>query len=153
MHKEYDLPLDQINSIALEVSQKLKKGSVLFLQGEIGAGKTTFVRELLQVLQFEVDEGSSPTFPIMNVYSCSRSNFDQCIHIDLYRIKSADEILMLGLDTMDLQNSLILVEWPEIISENEWKELFLQLGISQKPLNLSISYNPTLNQRKYNFTF
>ena len=101
--------------LANKLLKKLKLGDVIFLYGEIGVGKTTFVRYLINGFQKEnnikLTEVTSPTFNIINEYEINQTKIN---HYDLFRIKSVEETNNLGLFD-NLSNSITLVEWPEII--------------------------------------
>ena len=113
---------------AKKFQEKIKLGDVIFLHGEIGVGKTTFVRYLINHFQkinnLELTEVTSPTFNIMNEYL-----IDGVIikHYDLYRLKSPNELIDLNLfDETD--NSIMFIEWPQIIKHkpNSVIELYFE---------------------------
>ena len=102
--------------LAKNFSKILKKGDVVFFHGEMGVGKTTFIRYLVNHLQtnnhLNPTEVTSPTFNLVNEYDVGIFLIQ---HYDLFRLKSNDEIKNIGL----LENQrevLTLVEWPEIIN-------------------------------------
>ena len=103
--------------LANKLLKKLKLGDVIFLYGEIGVGKTTFVRYLINGFQKEnnikLTEVTSPTFNIINEYEINQTKIN---HYDLFRLKSEEETKNLGLFD-NLTNSITLVEWPQIIKE------------------------------------
>ena len=103
--------------LANKFIQKLSLGDIVFLYGEIGVGKTTFVRYLINGLQKEknlkLTEVTSPTFNLINEYEINQTKIN---HYDLFRIKSLNEIKNLDLFN-DRLNSITLVEWPQIIKE------------------------------------
>lgn len=103
--------------LANKFIDKLKLGDVVFLYGEIGVGKTTFVRYLINGFQrvnnLKMTEVTSPTFNLINEYEIKRTKIN---HFDLFRIKSLDEIRNLDLFD-DRLNSITLVEWPQIINK------------------------------------
>ena len=112
--------------IAEKISTQLKKNQIIFLYGEIGVGKTTFVRYLINKLQkvknINITEVTSPTFNILNEYQIG----DLIIkHYDLFRIKLKEEIINLNIFEDNL-NSISLIEWPQIIDakSNNHVELF-----------------------------
>ena len=103
--------------LANKVSQKLKPGNIIFLYGEMGVGKTTFIRYLINTLQkdnkLDQTEITSPTFNLLNEYQINKIRID---HYDLFRLKSAQELKNLGLFE-DSLNTITLVEWPQLIKE------------------------------------
>lgn len=100
--------------IGADIALALKGGMLVFLQGDLGAGKTTLARAIIRQLVGDVDhEVPSPTYSIVQTYEGSKlSGVPSIIHSDLYRISSGDEIDELGLTEND-PNQLILVEWPQ----------------------------------------
>mgnify|MGYP001298371001 FL=1 len=103
--------------LANKVSKKLKPGNIIFLYGEMGVGKTTFIRYLINKLQkdneLDQTEITSPTFNLLNEYQINKIRID---HYDLFRLKSAQELKNLGLFE-DSLNTITLIEWPQIIKE------------------------------------
>ena len=113
-----DLPSEiKTEELANSLLKKLQPGDTIFLYGEMGVGKTTFVRYLINGFQtinkIQITEVLSPTFNIKNEYQINQIKIN---HLDLFRIKSIDEIKNLGLFE-DNSNSIQLVEWPQIIEE------------------------------------
>ena len=120
-------------------STQLKKGDIFFLFGEVGVGKTTFVKYLIHHLQTrykkKLTEVTSPTFNIMNEYEIESLLIK---HYDLYRLKSSSELK--DLNVIDKNDKAILfIEWPQIIKkkptsvielyfeyENEYKNRFVK---------------------------
>ena len=102
---------------ALEFLKKIKPQDVIFLYGEMGVGKTTFVKYLINGFQKEnnqiTTEVTSPTFNILNEYQIKNIKIN---HYDLYRLNSANELKDLDLFDNKL-NSITLIEWPQIIIE------------------------------------
>jgi len=103
--------------LANKFIKKLSLGDLVFLYGEIGVGKTTFVRYLINGFQKEnnlkLTEVTSPTFNLINEYKINQFKIN---HYDLFRLKSLDEIRNLDLFD-DMLNSITLVEWPQIINK------------------------------------
>ena len=113
-----DLPSEiKTEELANILLKKLQPGDTIFLYGEMGVGKTTFVRYLINGFQtinkIQITEVLSPTFNIKNEYQINQIKIN---HLDLFRIKSIDETKNLGLFE-DNSNSIQLVEWPQIIKE------------------------------------
>ena len=99
------------------ISKKLKLGDIVFLYGEMGVGKTTFIKYLINTFQkqnkLELTEVTSPTFNILNEYEINKININ---HYDLFRLKSPEELKDLNLFEKKL-NEISLIEWPEIIDK------------------------------------
>ncbi len=101
-------------SDTLEVAKKivkyLKSGDVVLLEGDLGAGKTTLVKCIVSALGGEKDSVTSPTFTIVNEYVVKGMPI---YHMDLYRIKSADELFNIGIEDYLYGGGICFVEWPE----------------------------------------
>ena len=85
---------------------------VWIFKGEMGAGKTTFIRYICQELEV-VENVSSPTFSIINEYSCK--NGELVYHFDFYRIEKEQEAVVIGCEEYFYSGNICLVEWPEKI--------------------------------------
>ena len=107
----------KIEEFALKFLKKIKPKDVIFLYGEMGVGKTTFVKYLINGFQKEnnqiTTEVTSPTFNILNEYQIKNIKIN---HYDLYRLNSVNELKDLDLFDNKL-NSITLIEWPQIIIE------------------------------------
>ena len=101
--------------LAKKISKKLKLGHIVFFVGEMGVGKTTFIRYLINNFQkqnrLKITEVTSPTFNLLNEYKIKHIKIN---HYDLFRINSSDEIHNLGLFE-DINNAITLIEWPQKI--------------------------------------
>ena len=130
--------------LAKNFSQILKKGEVIFFHGEIGVGKTTFIRHLINNFQknnhLDLTEVTSPTFNLVNEYDVGSVIIH---HYDLYRINSSLEIANIGLFE-NYKEILTLIEWPEKIERKikskidlffEYRENFNKRILSIKGLN------------------
>ena len=122
--------LDHLNSISVKISKKLEKGDCIFLIGEIGVGKTTFTRHLINNLQkkkgLKETEVLSPTFNLLYEYDIKDLKI---MHYDLYRIKKASELEHLGIFSDGL-DTIKVIEWPDLIKtplENKL-EIHLEYG-------------------------
>jgi tRNA threonylcarbamoyladenosine biosynthesis protein TsaE len=102
---------DEAATIALarDLAPALLDGGVVYLRGELGAGKTTFARALLRAMGVG-ERVKSPTYSLLERYTV---NGHDAFHLDLYRIASAGELEWLGLDELDAPGTIVLVEWPE----------------------------------------
>jgi tRNA threonylcarbamoyladenosine biosynthesis protein TsaE len=100
---------EQTRRVGMRLGNLLQSGDVICLQGDLGAGKTTFVQGMAQGWG-SLDPVSSPTFIIVNIYR--RPDKGQLFHMDAYRLDSTPEAAELDLDEMLAQGSL-LIEWPD----------------------------------------
>ena len=102
-------------NLSKEISKIIKKGDIVLLYGEIGVGKTTFVRFLINHLEVEngitKSDVLSPTFNIVYDYDIKEVKI---LHYDLYRLKNYNDILELGMFE-NSENHIKIIEWPELI--------------------------------------
>ena len=108
---------NKTEELANKIFKKLKLGDIVFLYGEMGVGKTTFIKYLINGFQqknkSKLTEVTSPTFNIMNEYQIDKIKIN---HFDLFRLKSVEEIK--NLDLFENSSQVItLIEWPQIIKE------------------------------------
>ena len=132
--------LDHLNILSKKISQKLKNGDYIFLTGEIGVGKTTFTRYLINNLQnqkgLKETEVLSPTFNLLYEYEIKDLKI---MHYDLYRIEKTDELHNLGIFTEN-KKTIKIIEWPDLI----------QTPLENK-LEIYIEYRENENERKMKF--
>ena len=127
-----DITLEKdTKSISQKLSNYLSKGDIIFLYGEIGIGKTTFIKYLINCLQLKYSqketEVPSPTFNIVYEYKIN----DLIIqHYDLYRIKDNLELRNIGFYEGQ-KDSLIFIEWPEIIKEKPKNRIELRFNYEE----------------------
>lgn len=89
--------------------------TVVCFSGPLGAGKTTFIREMLAELGVE-EKVTSPTFVIERIYTPTKGAFKKVVHIDAYRLASAHELEVLGWnEVIGESEALVLIEWPEMV--------------------------------------
>jgi tRNA threonylcarbamoyladenosine biosynthesis protein TsaE len=119
------LPLpDALATEALgrELGAALRGGEVLFLEGELGAGKTTLTRGLLAGLGGDPDEAASPTYTYLHTYKSGRLILH---HADLYRVRGSIDDL--GLDECIGEGRILAVEWPEQLALQDVRPMRIRL--------------------------
>ena len=131
----------KLEEFANNLSSELKKGDIFFLIGEMGVGKTTFVKYFINNLQRiskkKLTEVTSPTFNIMNEYDIGSLLIK---HYDLYRLKSPNELEDLNLfDEND--KTILLIEWPQIIKKkpNSVTKLYFEYENEYQNRSIKIS--------------
>ena len=129
--------LDHLNQISKTISKKLENGDCIFLIGEIGVGKTTFTRYLINNLQnqkgLKETEVLSPTFNLLYEYEIKDMKI---MHYDLYRIKKVNELDHLGI-LSENKKTIKIIEWPDLIKT-----------LSTNRLEIHLEYRKNENERK-----
>lgn len=111
--QDMDLPSEAATiSIARRLAAVARAGDVIALNGDLGAGKTSFARGFIAALTGQAEETPSPTFTLVQTYDSERGTI---WHFDLYRLERADEALELGLEDA-LAEGIALIEWPARIA-------------------------------------
>jgi tRNA threonylcarbamoyladenosine biosynthesis protein TsaE len=113
------IPLKDLRStraLALRVAKAVSGRHALLLSGDLGAGKTTFVRYLAGFLGIDPSWVSSPSFTLIQPYPAGGAGFG-LVHVDLYRLKGTDDLEALGLDELWASGDLIAIEWPQLLEE------------------------------------
>ena len=132
--------LENLNLISKKVADQIKVNDIIYLLGEIGVGKTTFTRYLINYLQkkenLKVTEVLSPTFNLL--YEYDFKNF-KIMHYDLYRIKKNKELKNLGIFSGG-ENTIKIIEWANLI----------KTPLSNK-LEIHLNYTNIENERKLKF--
>ena len=130
--------IHDLEKISNKIKKKLKLGDVIFLYGEIGVGKTTFARLLINNYEKEknlkVSEVLSPTFNIVFEYDIKKLTIK---HYDLYRLKNDSDIKNIGLFE-DLERTITLIEWPELIKEKPSNRIDLFFEYSENMTERSL---------------
>ena len=113
----------ELEPIAAELVSSLDKPSLIWIEGEVGAGKTTFIKSLIRALRKKLGatasdkEVSSPTFSVHNIYDLGAFNFH---HFDFYRLKSESDLESIGFwESLNELNSMVCIEWPQKLLEIE----------------------------------
>ena len=124
-------------SVAEKFSKLIKQGDFILLSGNLGVGKTTFIKYLINSLQKankqKISEVTSPTFTVINEYQIKKILIK---HYDLYRIKNKKELNNLGIQE-NLKDQITLVEWPEMVKKIKIKN----------SINLKFEYKKNYTER------
>lgn len=103
----------ETEAIAADLARTLRGGECIALNGDLGAGKTQFVRGLIQGLGGEGHAVSSPTFVLLNVYETPRL---RVFHLDAYRVRGADDFDAIGFPELLEQGGVVVVEWADRVA-------------------------------------
>ena len=124
-------------SVAEKFSKLLKNGDLILLRGNLGVGKTTFIRHIINSLQKtnkqKISEVPSPTFNITNEYQINNVLIK---HYDLYRVNNKKELINLGIQE-NLKKQITFVEWPDVLKKLKIKN----------SINLTFKYNNNFTKR------
>ena len=103
-----------------EFSKNINSGDIILLYGDLGSGKTTFIKGILKGLKFS-GEVTSPTFSLINEYDANK----KVIHIDCYREENLDRWINLGIEDYFNKSNIVIIEWPEILENiipDKWRD-------------------------------
>ena len=128
---------NKTEELAQKILEKLNIGDVVFLYGEMGVGKTTFVKYLINQFQIkknlQTSEVTSPTFNLLNEYDVDDLSIK---HYDLFRLKDKSELKNLDIFENN-KNTITLIEWPQLINKEKLN----------KTIDLIFNYENELNNR------
>lgn len=122
--KTYLFSEAELQEVSTDIIRQLPKPAIVLLQGQMGAGKTTLIKQLCKVLGVQ-ESVSSPTYSLVNEY---KGTTHTIFHFDLYRLKDADELLQIGFEDYLYQNAYVFIEWPQL-AENLLPENCIQLQL------------------------
>lgn len=112
---------EETQQCAQRLAGQLRRGDIIFLQGELGAGKTTFVKGLAQAFKVNPKKVNSPTFVLMNYYKGTLPMY----HFDLYRLENPKELDTLDFDEYFYGSGITVIEWPERLGRHEIKSYYV----------------------------
>jgi tRNA threonylcarbamoyladenosine biosynthesis protein TsaE len=135
-------------AIGAEIAQMLQPPTLLFLRGDLGAGKTTLVKGIVQALDAaEPDEVTSPTFTLVHEYDGHRRVGGKMrdlklFHIDLYRIEDERQLETIGFDEIAGEDAILLVEWgekfPTVVKRSQGEILIEHAGGDSRNITLKL---------------
>lgn len=121
----FDFKLEDIKKVSSNLLEEYGDYKVWLFEGDLGAGKTTLIKSICELLEVE-DQVSSPTFALVNEYA---SNIEGTIyHFDFYRIEHEGEAFDIGFEEYLYSGDRCLIEWPEQVS-SFWPEKYLHIKI------------------------
>jgi tRNA threonylcarbamoyladenosine biosynthesis protein TsaE len=138
-------------AIGGEIAGMLQTPVMLFLRGDLGAGKTTLVKGIVQALDAaEPDEVTSPTFTLVHEYDGHRRvdgkmREVKLYHVDLYRIEDERQLETIGFDEISGENAILLVEWgekfPSVVKRSQGEILIEHAGGDSRNITLKLKEN------------
>lgn len=131
---EKNFHINQIEQIIKYLIPHINESSIIYLYGDLGSGKSTVSYEIIKEIEGKNTICSSPTFTIMNEY-------EKIVHVDLYRLKSMEDVAHTGL--LNINNKILLIEWPEIM-ENQIEHSI------KSDLKIFMSYSDSINSTNDN---
>jgi len=140
---------EQTFEFAEELGRSLQGGELILLTGGLGAGKTLFTKGILAALDFDVDEVTSPSFTLVNLYN---AKFD-VYHIDLWRLDEAsDAAVAVGLDEiLEKDDAVIIIEWAERLKQKDFEATVIRVNIEgdgDEPRRILVSKGVSKNAPK-----
>ena len=116
--------------LGIEFSKTISKGSIVALNGDLGSGKTTFVKGVLKGFNYN-GEVTSPTYTLINEYEAK----NRIIHIDCFREKNINRWLNIGLIDYFTNENILFIEWPNHIKNILFSRKIIELNFEIKDLN------------------
>src|SRR5215203_5890720 len=121
------------------LGKELRGGEVILLTGGLGAGKTLLTKGILSSLDFDVDEVTSPSFALVNLYKTDRFNI---YHIDLWRSENGDAAFSVGLEEiLEEDNAIVIIEWAERLKDFQFHSPVYRIdliGDGEEPRTIAI---------------
>ncbi len=124
------ISIDQTKLLAVELSEYLKKGNIIVLNGNLGTGKTTLIKYICE--QWGISNVNSPSFAIVNEYSGTNKVY----HFDFYRLKKIEELYDIGFEEyLSDEESIIFIEWGNLMSDilpQNYLEILIETNLSDE---------------------
>lgn len=119
---------DETFELGAALGKELRGGEVILLTGGLGAGKTLLAKGILSSLDFDVDEVTSPSFTLVNLYKTEQLNI---YHIDLWRSEEGDAAFAVGLEEIvEEENAIVIIEWAERLKNFEFDSVVYEVDLS-----------------------
>lgn len=128
-------------ALAEKIGETLKGGEIILLSGGLGAGKTLFTKGILYVLRYDIDEVTSPSFTLVNLYKTEKFNV---YHIDFWRLnEKSDVAFAVGLDEiLEDETAVVIMEWSEKLQNITFPNKIINVkidGDGDDPRTITIS--------------
>lgn len=119
---------DETFELGASLGAELRGGEVILLTGELGAGKTLLAKGILSSLEFDVDEVTSPSFTLVNLYETENFNI---YHIDLWRSDSNDPAFSVGLEEiLEDEKGIVIIEWAEKLANFVFRSVVYRIDLA-----------------------
>lgn len=128
---EITYQLEEITNVAKKLAKLIEPGDIVGFTGELAAGKTTLISEIVKTLGY-IGTVNSPTFVIEHRYPVNKKGLDEIIHLDFYRLSEADLVHFDWSEYLNSPTKIVLIEWPEI-AETHLPKAVKQITI--EPIN------------------
>jgi len=115
--------LEKTKYVARKMAEHIFQGSIMLFWGEMGSGKTTFIKSLCSGLGVLPDKVTSPTYTLVNIYKCNW----QIFHVDLFRLISPEQLYDMDRADLIADNGVTMVEWPQLLQNYLTDEPVLNL--------------------------
>lgn len=118
---------EETEAIAVDFAKNLSGGAVLALAGNLGAGKTVFVKGLAKALKIK-DRVNSPTFVLLKVYNTQDTKIKRLVHVDCYRLEGQEDLQDIGLtDYLNDPDNLVVIEWADRINNLPQGTIYIEI--------------------------
>lgn len=120
--------LKELKKICFDLVKDFQTPQLVLLEGPLAVGKSQAVRYMAEALDFPKEEVCSPTFSLINVYK--KQNRETIYHVDLYRLKTEEEIESISFWDIFYSSKIIFIEWPELVKDKLpplWNKLVIQM--------------------------
>ncbi len=130
---------DETFELGASIGAELRGGEVILLTGGLGAGKTLLTKGILSSLDFDVDEVTSPSFTLVNLYKTEKFNI---YHIDLWRSDSKDPAFSVGLgEILEDEKGIVIIEWAERLANFVFRSIVYRVdltGDGEEPRHITV---------------
>ena len=112
-----------------KLGKSLRGGEIILLSGGLGAGKTLFTKGILSALNYDIDEVTSPSFTLVNLYRTERRDV---YHIDFWRLDKAEDVAAaVGLsEILEDESAIVIAEWSERLKETTFSDKIIRFSIA-----------------------